>query len=332
MAIKLKDIAAELNLSVSTVSRVVTGKDRVHPETRQKVLEALECHNYKPNEIARSLRLRIAKTIVVVVPDIANNFYASVIKGAQGVCREGGYSLMVCNTDENKQTEQQIIDELPDQQIAGVILASTDSSAKLVQHFKAKNMPVVFVDNIPPSTQSYDSVTINNVAASYALTQKMIERGYREIGFITGSLEQSSGSERLKGYKTALLDAGLPCQETRVASGDFTMQSGFDAMNTLLQTGSRLDAVIASNNFMAYGAIKAIRDAGLRIPQDMALAAFDVVDETALISPRVTSINQPASEIGVQAARILMQRITVPSDITHTNLLLDTIFVPGDSW
>ena len=110
------------------------------------------------------------------------------------------------------------------------------------------------------------------------------------------------------------------------------MQSGFDAMNTLLQAGVKLGAVIASNNFMAYGAIKAIREAGFRIPQDIALAAFDVVDETELISPRVTSINQPAAEIGVQAARILMQRITVPSDQTHTNLLLGTIFVPGDSW
>lgn len=331
MAVKLKDIATELNLSVSTVSRVATGKDRIHPDTRMRVLEALEHHNYRPNEIARSLRLRTAKTIVIVVPDIANNFYASIIKGAQAVCRERSYSLMVCNTDERKDLEHQVIAGLP-MQIAGIILASTDSSAKLVQHFKKIKMPVVFVDNIPPATQSYDSVTINNVAAAYTLTKKMIKRGYKHIGLITGTLDQSSASERLEGYKNALQDSGIAYDDTIVANGDFKIQSGYDAMNTLLNIGSKIDAVIASNNFMGYGAIRAIKEAGMSIPRDIAMAAFDFVDETELLSPKITSINQPAAEIGVQSARILMKRITAKNDLTHTNLLLDTFFLPGDSW
>jgi DNA-binding LacI/PurR family transcriptional regulator len=332
MRAKLKDIAKELNLSVSTISRVVNGKDRVDPQTRRTVLKALENYGYKPNEIARSLRLRTAKTIVIVVPDIANNYYASIIKGAQAVCRKNGYSVMVCNSDENRVQEREILSAFPNQQIAGMILASVDSSANLVQHFQKEGMPVVYVDNMPPATQSYDSVAINNVATAYTLTQKVIERGYSKIGFITGDLEQSSGSERLAGYKQALQDAAVAYDEKRVAIGDFKMQSGYRGMSQLLEKGGKLDAVIVSNNFMAYGAIKKIREAGLAIPEDIAIAAFDLVDETELIYPKVTSINQPATEIGECAADILLMRITTQPDGTYNKRFLDTIFLPGESW
>ncbi len=331
MPAKLKDIAAELNLSVSTISRVVNGKDRVDPGTRQRVLSALEDHDYKPNEIARSLRLRTVKTIVILVPDIANNFYASVIKGAQAICHESGYSLMVCNSDESKELEREVILRLAGQQYAGLVLASVDCSADIAQHLKEQRIPVVYIDNIPPATTNYDSVTINNLAASYALTKKMIERGYTNIGFITGTLEQSSGSERLEGYKLALRDAGLEYKEDSVAIGDFKMRSGYDGMKRLLEISKNLDSVIVSNNFMAYGAVKAVREAGLSIPGDIAFAAFDVVDETELISPKITSINQPASEIGERAAGILLRRITAQAK-GYSNILLDTLFSSGESW
>ncbi|MEI6102191.1 MAG: LacI family DNA-binding transcriptional regulator, partial [Eubacteriales bacterium] len=154
---KLKDIAKELNLSVSTISRVVTNKDRVDAKTRERVLQALDSYGYKPNEIARSLRLRTAKTILIVVPDIANNFYASIIKGAQMVCRENGYAVMVCNTDENKDLEREVLSGFPNMQISGMILASVNMSAELVQRFKKEKMRVVYVDNMPPASQSYDA-------------------------------------------------------------------------------------------------------------------------------------------------------------------------------
>jgi len=332
MNVKLKDIAAELNISVSTVSRVVNGKDRVDPDTRRRILDALKSHNYSPNEVARSLRLRVVKTIAIVVPDIANNFYASIIKGAQGVCREKGYSVIVCNSDGSKAQEQEVLYALSRQQVAGMILASVSTSSEHPHAFSERGFRVVFVDNIPPVTQSYDSVTINNVAAAHTLTRQLIERGYRKIGFITGDLEQSSGNERLSGYISALRDCDIPYEERRVTSGDFSMKSGYEAMRELLARDAGLDAVIVSNNFMTYGAMKAIAEAGLSVPGDIAVAAFDVVDESELIHPKITSINQPATEIGEQAAKILLRKLSAPEQGVHTNLLLDTVFSPGESW
>ena len=332
MNAKLKDIAKELNLSVSTVSRVVNGKDRVAPNTRSRVLNALRNCDYRPNEIARSLRSRVVKTIVIVIPDIANNFYASVIKGAQAVCRESEYSVMVCNTDGNELLEQEVLSALHRQQISGMILASVISSPEMVQHFREEGLQVVFVDNIPPATQSYDSVTINNVAAAQTLTRRMIERGYTRIGLITGALEQSSGSERLDGYMRALENADIPYDEQRVVEGDFTVESGYYGMKKLLVQNDGLRAVIVCNNFMAYGVIKAIRESHLAVPHDIAVAAFDVVDESGLIYPQITSINQPAMEIGEKAAQILLLKLSSPEQNTYNNIFLDTFFSPGESW
>ncbi|MDD4495523.1 MAG: LacI family DNA-binding transcriptional regulator [Eubacteriales bacterium] len=331
MPTKLKDIAAELNLSVSTISRVVNGKDRVDKKTRERVLKALDKYGYRPNEIARALCLQTAKIIVVLVPDIANNFYATVLKGAQAVCQKSGYSLNVINTDENKQTEWEAISGFTNQLYAGIIIASVDNSTKLVQYLRQQELPVVFVDNIPLSTLNYDSVTINNVSAAYDLTMRMVKRGYKRIGFISGNLEQSSGNERLKGYKQALSDADLPYDEARIVKGDFKKKSGYDGMKTLIER-SVLDSVIVCNNFMTYGAIKAIREAELKIPEDIAVAAFDVVDESELICPKITSIYQPAMEIGECAAEILLNRIKSKHDGIYNNRLLDTTFYAGDSW
>jgi len=332
MQVKLKDIAKELNLSVSTISRVVNGKDRVDSKTRKKVLKALENYDFKPNEIARSLRLRSTKTNVVIVPDIVNNFYASLIKGAQQVCHESGYSLMVCNTDEDKNIEKNVISNLLNQQIAGIILASVDGSETLVEYLQRYRMKVVYVDNMPHTKLQYDSVTINNLETAYTLTKKMIERGYSNIGFITGTLEQSSGSERLEGYKKALQEANLIYDNKKIAIGDFKKASGYNGMKELLKNNDKFDAIVVSNNFMAYGAVKAIRESNLSIPEDIAIAAFDVVDQTGLITPKITSINQPATKIGKRAAEILLNKLTKDNDKMHSNIILNTIFSPGESW
>ncbi|HBR02030.1 MAG TPA: LacI family transcriptional regulator [Ruminiclostridium sp.] len=330
--VKLKDIAKELNLSVSTISRVVNNKDRVDPKTREKVLEMLKNYDYKPNEVARSLRLRDVKTIGIVIPDITNSFYASVIKGAQAVCRTNEYSMIVCNSDEDGELEEGALELLLQKQVSGLILSSVGNSFKLVQRLQGNGVPAVYIDNMPPPMHTCDSVSINNVAAAYKITNVLIEKGYKKIGIITGPIHQSTGSERLSGFKQAMANAGLELAEEWVAEGNFKIDSGLSHMRRILKMPVRPEAMVIANNYMAYGAITALREAGLKIPKDMAVVAFDAIDETGLLVPRITAINQPSYEIGRISAEIIIKKLTGSTNKkVYENIILEPELYLGSS-
>lgn len=331
-AVKLRDIALSLGLSVSTVSRAMSGNGRVSQTTRQRVLAAVEQVSYTPNDVARSLRMRDAKNIGIIVTDITNSFFSSVIKGAQIVSRQKGYSILLSNSDENLLFEEEALQLMLEKQISGLILASVGSDKKKLAHYLRLNVPIVFIDNMPALEGPFDSVSVDNYRASHELTNKLIRRGYRDIGMVTGPLDQSSGWQRMKGFENALLENSLPFRPEWVREGDFKMKSGQQCLETILELPNRPAAMILGNNYMAYGAINAIRQAGFRIPQDMAVASFDVDDFTSLMNPSITTMNQPAEEIGRKAADILIARIAgTPVGFSH-NLILDPIFVEGNSW
>lgn len=330
--VKLKDIAKELGLSVSTISRVVNGRDRVDPDTRKLVQRALREYAYEPNEVARSLRLKDAKTIGIVIPDITNTYYSAVIKGAESICRENGYSVLVCNTDESPECEEDALRVLLKKQISGLIIASVGKNEDLLKSYISADVPVVCFDNILPDFSGSDCVSIDNISASKHLTQELLSRGYRKIGMITGPLYQSTGADRLKGFQQALESAGIPITENWVGEGDFKMQSGYDQMCKILMLPRRPDAMVIANNYMAYGAIHALRENRYQIPQDMAIAAFDCVDDTGLISPKISSMNQPAVEIGSNAARLIIERLLEKIEGRYAFITLEPQMNPGESW
>ncbi|HWR22067.1 MAG TPA: LacI family DNA-binding transcriptional regulator [Feifaniaceae bacterium] len=330
--VKLTDIAKELGLSVSTISRVVNGRDRVDPHTRQMVQRALREHAYEPNEVARSLRLKDAKTIGIIIPDITNTYYSAVIKGVESVCREYGYSALVCNTDESTEREEDALKLLLKKQISGLVIASIGKNEELLQSYVSTGVPVVCFDNILPDFSGADCVSIDNIAAARRLTQELLARGYKKIGMIAGPLNQSTGIDRLRGYQQALEGAGIPAAESWIGEGDFKMQSGYEQMCRILMLPRRPEAVVVANNYMAYGAIRALRESEYRIPEDMAVAAFDCIDDTGLISPRISSVVQPAVEIGAQAARLIMERILEKIEGRYAFITLQPQMQPGESW
>lgn len=330
--VKLKDIAATLGISVSTVSRALSGKGRVNKQTMQQIKAIVEEVNYTPNDVARSLRMRDAKNIGIIVTDITNSFFSSVIKGAQVNSREKGYSILLSNSDENSQFEDESLQLMLEKQISGLILASVGINKSKIEQCQRLGVPVVFIDNMPEFVDSFDSVSADNCKASYELTNKLIAKGYREIGMVTGPLNQSSAWTRVEGFEKSLLEHEMSCPAEWLREGDFKIQGGMTCLEDILKLPRRPKAMILSNNYMAYGAISAIKKAGLSIPKDMAIVSFDVDDITSLMSPSITAMNQPAEEIGKQAIDILISRMTNPLEHDSIHLVLDPIFVEGNSW
>ena len=331
-AVKLEDIAKMLDISVSTVSRALSGNGRVGAKTRERVLQAVRESDYTVNAVARSLRLRDAKNIGVVVPDITNSFFSSVIKGAQQVCRSRGYTLMVCNSDENADYEDEALHMLLEKQVSGLILASVGGGTEVVRQYDRLNIPVVYIDNIPENIEVRDMVSIDNHAAAHYLTRAMIDRGYRDVGMITGPRSQSTGLLRHQGFVQALEEAGIEVHPEWVREGDFRMESGYNCMKELLRLPRRPRAMIFGNNYLAYGAMNAIREAELDVPGDIAVASFDAQDHTGLITPLITSINQPVQQIGRHAAEIILARLNGEEESPRTEIMLEPFFMDGGSW
>lgn len=330
--VKLKDIADQLGLSVTTVSRALSGNGRVKKETCEKVMKLAHESNYMINSLARSLRLSDTRSIGIVVPDISNNFFSNVIKGAQEVCHERGYMLMVCNSDENAHYEEEALKTLLEKQVSGLIVASVGSCPELFSKYSQGDLPVVYIDNVPAGAENYDLVSIDNFAAAAEFTRAVIARGYREIGMIAGPRKQSSGLMRYKGFVQALNDEGIEPTPEWIVESEFKLESGYENMKKIL-AGKRIPrAMLFANNKLAYGAVKAILEAGLRIPEDMAVVSFDAFDHTGLVTPQIVSLNQPAEEIGRRACEMIMDHLSGVNQNMARHVFLKPFYTNGNSW
>ncbi|NLB43076.1 MAG: LacI family transcriptional regulator [Clostridiales bacterium] len=325
MTVKLADIAKHLGISVSTVSRVINEKDRVSDDTRRRVQEAVEELNYRPNEIARSLRKRNSMTIGVIVPDLSNNFFNLLTKGATMVAKDNNYLTILCNSDYDQKMEQDYMNLLIQKQVDGVILATVSKEKKYFQNIINRRHPVVFVDNLPDEELKYNYVTIDNEKASYDLTNHMIQRGYKEIAILTGNLHETSAVKRLQGWKNAMTSHGLSINEKLIGIGDFQIESGYKMMMAMLNRKKRPHALLAANNYLAYGAIKAAQAKGLSVPGDLYVVCFDAVDNTGLMNIKIPSIIQPAQKIGEVAADTLINRTKNKYYSVYDNIILEPL-------
>jgi Transcriptional regulators len=323
MSSNLKDIAKKLNMSVSTVSRVVNNKTYVKPETRELVMKALNELNYTPNQVARSLKNKSTKTIGVMVPDISEDFFAYVIKGIDEVLSRQGYTMILCDTGEKPDKEELYMDILFEKQIDGIILATVSKEHKTLQKLIAKNLPVIFIDNLPGIKSNYDSVIIDNNKASYIAVEHLIKMGHKTIGAIIGKMDETTGYERLLGYRKALEDYKIDIDENLIKLGDFKEKSGYENMKALLEYERKITAVYVASSKMTYGAIKAIKGKGLKIPGDISLVGFDIHDVSGLISPSITTIIQPEERIGKVAGELMLKRLQNSEERYSQKIVLD---------
>lgn len=307
--VRLKDIARDLNVSVMTVSKVVRGCADVGAETRSRVLARVKELNYQPNWVARSLAARRTFIIGLIVPDLMHSFFAEVAKGVSSALRPLGYDVVICNSEEDPALEASEIERLLGRQVDGLVLASSQSSAtaEIFTRIEARGVPLVLIDRRFEGLQA-PYVGVDDEAIGRLATEHLIERGCRRIAHVAGQ-QRPTGIGRLKGYREALAAAGLPFDESYVvdAHDDAT---GYEATRRLLALDARPDAIFGYNDPTAAGAMKAILEAGLRIPQDIKVIGVGNVHYSDLLRVPLSTIDQSSDTIGQQAADILAKAIS----------------------
>ncbi len=319
--VSIKDVAEAAEVSTATVSRVLSGKPHVRPEIRQRVLQAVEKLNYRPNLVARNLRAQQSNTIGLIVSDIRNPFFTDISRAVEDMAYEAGYSVFLCNTDENPEKEQLYLNLMQDENVAGVIFSPTRQSAVNFASLNI-NFPTVVVDR--HVDDDVDMILIDNVAAAHRLTVHLIENGYRHIGAVFGTAS-TTGRERQQGFEAALQEHHL--KAAQVIFTEPKIEMGYQAVLAMLDSPHPPDAILASNSLLTAGAFKAIQARNLAIPQQVALGGFDETTWTTLVTPALTVIAQPTHEIGKTAIELLLQRVTEPERPTRSVILKGELII-----
>lgn len=305
--VKIKDVAKEAGVSTATVSRVLSRKPYVTPEVQARVMAAVEKLGYRPNRIARSLRAQQSNTIGLIVSDIRNPYFTDVSRAVEDTAYEHGYAVFLCNSDEDPAKETLYLNQLRDENVSGVILSPTRQTSDDFDALSL-NIPTVIIDRSIRHGE-VDIVMIDNVDAGYRLTRHLIENGYRRIGALFGEAS-TTGRERRQGFEKALREHDLTPAVMRYLPP--RIQAGHEAALAILSAPDRPDAILASNSLLSAGALEAIRELNLIIPNDVALAGFDETTWSTLVQPTLTVIAQPTYEIGQTAMELLLKRIAQP--------------------
>lgn len=321
----IKEVADAAGVSTATVSRVLADKPHVRPEVRERVLAAVEILNYRPNRVARSLRVQQSNTIGLIVADIQNPFFTSVSRAVEDTAYKRGLSVFLCNTDENSDKEAMYLNLMLDENVAGVILAPTRQTADAFADMVSLDIPIVVIDRRVRGGE-VDSVLIDNVEAAYKIVEHLIADGRRRIGALFG-VGSTTGRERREGYIRALQDHGLKPSPDLASFVNAKEEEGYKAVMRLLSLPEPPDAIFTSNALLSAGAFRAIRESKLAIPDQIAFVSFDETTWSSLVEPGITVIEQPTYEIGQTAAELLFKRLEEPSRPTREIILKGKLII-----
>ena len=303
----IKDVAKLAGVSPSTVSRALSGKVPVDKETKRRVVEAVKALDYKPNVIAKALKEGRSNTIGLILPNIRNPIFPTVARGVEDVARQRGYTVILCNTDEDREVELDYIDKLKNRWVDGFIFATAGKDAEHILELKSDGVPVVLlVRNIE---YKVDAVVIDNFKAAYRGTEYLIDLGYKKIAFINGDPQLSLYKERLAGYKSVLQKHHISLDDNLIVQDVEDMEDAYAATHDLLDKGIIPDAIFATSDPKAYGVMRALRDKGFVIPKDIAIMGFDNLDMSKFMNPSLTAISQPWYDMGVAAMERLIHLI-----------------------
>lgn len=307
------DVAREANVSQSAVSAVLRGDPLVAiaPDTRQRILDAVDRLAYVPNSAAQGLRSNRTMTVACVIPDITNPFYPAFERGAQMVANGFAYDFAVYNTDGVRAGELRCLRLLRGGRVDGIIVAPFQIDAGDLVPLVELGLPVISFGQLErePNEIPYDSVFVDDVAGVAAMVDHLVRQGHTRIGMIAGLPNISRRDGRVRGYHAALARHGLDGSGSLVRGDDYTEIGGYQAMRRLLANGDRPSAVFAANDLMAIGAINAARDAGLKVPADIAVAGFDDIPFANLLYPALTTVAQFPQDLGRRAAELLFDRV-----------------------
>lgn len=329
MNITIYDVAREANVSMATVSRVVNGNPNVKPTTRKKVLEVIDRLGYRPNAVARGLASKKTTTVGVIIPDISSIFFAELARGIEDIATMYKYNIILSNSDQNMDKEMHLLNTMLGKQVDGIVFMGGNITPELVAEFERSPVPIVLAGSIEES-EKIPSVNIDFERAVYDSVQDFIERGHKQIAFVIGPLHEPKNLEKkLKGYRSALEEAGIAYNEDLVIEGDYTYDSGLEAFEKISEVENRPTAIVVGSDEMALGVVHGAQDKGFNVPEDFEVISSDNTRLSLMVRPQLTTIVQPLYDIGAVAMRLLTKYmnkesvadniVVLPHRIEHRN-------------
>lgn len=310
MAVKIKEIARMAGVSPTTVSRVLNGHSYINAQTRQKVLDVIRENNYRPNSIAKGLKDRHINSICLMLPTIQNIAYAPITQGVEDEARERGYTVILCNTSENKEIEKQYIDKMQSLMIDGFVSTSITGNHEYLTRIRDSGVPVVLCSRYnEEDVGRFEICSIDNFKASRIICRHLIDCGYRRIALALGNENIFYSKERYRGYRQALEDAGLPFNEKLVMHFKTHNQDFYQQTVDLIRSGEPFDSVFCTSDGKALYVMRALHEYGFRIPDDIGVAGFDNIDISSFMEPPLTTVSQSPYETGRLACHSLINQI-----------------------
>lgn len=308
MAVTIKDIAYLAGVSKTTVSKVINNKDdSISKSTRDKILQIMKEQNYVPNKLAQSLVTKRTKTIGLLIPDIRNPFFTDISRGAEDFARKEGYNIIFCNTDEDYEKEVECVSMLCEKMIDGIIFAPSSNTSDKKHLYSDLKTPVVLVDRKIELANAKGIVKVDNKNGTYEGTKHLIKQGHRNILYLSGPLKNDISKERLQGYIMALEKSDILVKEENIVEGEYKYEWAYEFIKNLDEI--KYTAICCGNDLIAIGAIQALKEKKFKIPEDVSVVGFDDIETAKLIDPSLTTIRQPAYEMGEKASEILIDNL-----------------------
>ena len=322
----IKQVAAHAGVSTATVSRALSGSDYLSDESKIRIQKSMEELNYQPNRVARNLRTRTTTTVGVILSDIRNPFFTSVVRGIEDELHKSGYTLFLCNTDEDPKKELLYLKILREEGVAGIILATCQPDLSGSRRLLGTHLPLVAIDRFPRGLD-VDSVVVTNIEGAKSAVQHLLELGHERIALINGPKRNINSIERQLGYEKAFEARGIKPNKKYVQYTDFKQEGGYSAMQKLLKMKNPPTAVFAVNNLLALGALQVINEFRLSIPSDISFICFDDMLWTTAFQPPITAVSQPTYKLGTLAAEFLLKRLQNPGESINSVSLETTLIL-----
>ena len=324
MKITIKQIAKLADVSIATVSMIVNKNDnRISQQTRERVLAVIEEYGYIPNRVASSMITKKTKAIGLIIPDITNPFFPKLARGVEDIVNREGYTLILCNSDNNNEKEDAYIEMLREKMVDGIIFTATSGRTKVSSLLRQSDIPFITVDRDIEELGVHGSVCVDNEKGAFEAVQYLISRGYKTIIHLSGPMFSKTSSDRYKGYLRAHKEAQLEKPASHLIEGSYSIDSGYNAALTVIKDNIPFDSFFCGNDLIAIGAIKVLKDNHFKIPNDIGVVGYDDINMATIISPELTTVSQPIYELGFEAANLLIKMIK-GEEVSKLNYTLET--------
>ncbi|SDK43964.1 catabolite control protein A [Sediminibacillus albus] len=320
MNITIYDVAREANVSMATVSRVVNGNPNVKPATRKKVLNTIERLGYRPNAVARGLASKKTTTVGAIIPDISSIFFAELARGIEDIATMYNYNIILSNSDQNKDKELHLINTMLEKQVDGIVFMGGKITEDHVNQFKSSPVPVALAATIDES-QTVPSVNIDYEQAAYEAAFLLLEHGNEHPAFVSATEETEINTQKFNGYMRALKEKNVTVNEDLIIKGDYTYDSGMEALDQLMSLDKKPTSIFVASDEMALGVIHGAQDRGLKVPEDIEVFGFDNTRLATMVRPTLSTIVQPMYDIGAVAMRLLTKYMN-KEEVSDQNIIL----------